>query len=52
MVFKNVVGTISQGLEEERILTSVFERICGEIGAKSDSKIGQLNVAGGITYDL
>ena len=51
MVFKNVVGTISQGLEEEHIL-SVFERICGEIGAKSDSKIGQLNVAGGITYDL
>ena len=38
MVFKNVVGTMSQGLDERRILLTVFKRICREIGAKSDSK--------------
>ena len=41
-----VVGTMSQGQEEGRILSTVFERICREIGAKSDSKIGRLNVVG------
>lgn len=36
-VIKNVVGTMSLGVEVGRILSTVFRRICREIGAKSDS---------------
>lgn len=48
--FRNFVGTVSQELDEGGICATMFKRICREIGANSDSKIGRwLNGAGGET---